>query len=163
MDKKILLGLTVASVVTLLSGMALAAPIRANENNKYSPLVQGLVDKFGLNKNEVDTVITTVRGQQMQKRQAEIDTKLSQAVNDKKLTQAQKDELVKLQTEWRDTRPDNWASMSNEERKTYMDTHQDAMHAWATKNNVDIESILGFGGRGGFDRGNGEGRGMMRD
>lgn len=154
----IISAITVASIVSI-GGYYLTNTVKAaSSTEKYSPIVQALVDKFGLKQDEVDKVITATRQTQQERRTAEISQKLSQAVKDGKLTQSQADELNKILADTRPTKPQNWSTMPREEKEKWMDEHKDAVHTWAEKNNVDISSIIGFKGKGmGLERGMGNG------
>lgn len=146
-----------AIAITATIGGVLLQPAMAQSEPKATSLIQMLTDRFGLNKTEVDQVVTQYRSARMAQRQTEINAKLAQAVNDKKLTQSQADELKQLQQKWRNEKTTNWTELTREERQKLQESHRDEMHNWATKNNIDLQSILGFEGNR-----NGNGRGMGR-
>jgi len=157
--------------------------VLAQYQGKYPPIVQKLVDKFGLNTTEVDKVMEEVqaeRGTRMQEmqatRHAEIEAKLTQAVQDGKLTEDQKTQILAklaemepVQNRAGDTA--GWFDLSAEERQTKMDEMRNSMEqrradleAWVDSLGVDLDGILGYdvfggrggpGGRGGFGDGQG--------
>ncbi|KKS30626.1 hypothetical protein A2380_00090 [candidate division WWE3 bacterium RIFOXYB1_FULL_43_24] len=157
--------------------------VLAQYRGKYPPIVQKLVDKFGLNTTEVDKVMEEVqaeRGTRMQEmqatRHAEIETKLTQAVQDGKLTEDQKTQILTKIAEMepvqnRAAETEGWFNLSAEERQAKMDEMRDAreqrraeLQAWEDSLGVDLDEILGYdifggygghGGRGGFGGGQG--------
>jgi hypothetical protein len=119
-----------------------------------STLLDKIIEKFGLNKTEVEQVVNEYRGERRQQMQAQYEQRLNQAVTDGKITAEQKQLIMnkhnELQSQW---------DSENQQRQQ----HHEEMEAWAEENNIDL-SALGFGmgrnGRGGMMKG--EGMGMVR-
>jgi hypothetical protein len=121
-----------------------------------STLIDKIIEKFNLNKTEVEQVITDYRTERRNQMQAQYEQRLNQAVTDGKITEEQK----KLILEKHNQLQSQWES-DNQQRQQ----HHEDMQAWAEQNNIDL-SYLGFGmgmgrgGRGGIMKG--EGMGMVR-
>lgn len=170
--KILLITLLITAIgVGLFTTTRVLAQNTTDNQNPMSSLVQKIVDKFGLNKDEVQAVFDqdrTERQAEMEKnrakREAEMETKfkteLDQDVKDGKITQAQADLILAKREELKTKRQSemqNTQNMTEEERKanmetkkTEMDTERKALEEWAKTNNIDMKYLMmGFGGRGG--------------
>lgn len=158
MNKKVLilpiavLSLGLVGILSMKSAQAQTAP------NKDS-LIQRIVSKFNLNQTEVDKVIADFHSEQEARRLAEIEARLTEAVNSKKITQEQKDKILAKIKEWQ-SKKDDWSKLSPEDRRAKMEAHRDEMKAFAKIIGVDFHKIIGFGefGKGGMG-----GRRMMEN
>lgn len=83
--------------------------------------------------------------------------RLTQEVKDGKLTEAQKRLLIakhnELQAKREADRPENWQSLTREERKTKMEAERQALEAWAKANGIDSKYFFNCFGYKGFGRG----------
>lgn len=116
-------------------------------NTTPSTLLDKIIEKFGLNRTEVEQVVTDYRTERRNQMQTQYEQRLNQAVADGKITEEQK----KLILEKHNQLQSQWDAESNERQQ-----HREEMQAWAKENNLDL-SYLGMGmGRGG------RGMGMVR-
>lgn len=131
-----------------------------DKNNPMSSLVSAIATKFNLNSAEVQTVVDDVmkaeRTGHMAEMQANQATRLTQAVTDGKITQVQANLITAKVAEMKASMEANRTANQNlteEERKTKMQAEQASLKAWATANNIPMNFLSQFGGRGhgGFD------------
>lgn len=143
--KKQILTATVLSVL-LVSTIANANKSQAfmgffEDNN--SNLVDSLVSKFNLKKDDVVTFFNQRREQNQSERLNQMQTKLDQLVANNKLTSTQKNEWLSLikkhQQQLRDVNVQN-----REEMQKLRESHRQEMQNFAQKNNLDL-SLLQMG------------------
>lgn len=143
MNKKLLA--TVLILGTIISaGYFGAGAILADDQNPQNTIVARLAQKFNLNESDVEAVFESVRDErqaEMKKRQEE---KLSDAVDDGVITEAQKNAiLVKM-----------------EEHQAQRNQNREEMQNWFEEQGIDqtkLRDYLGMGGRGGRGMGPGPG------
>lgn len=114
--------------------------------SELSPMIQKLVEKFNLNKDDVSKFVTEQKTVNQQERQKEFEDKLAQLVKDKKLTESQKTALVAKHNEMKANRQ-NIKDTTREERQTKMKAEREAYEAWAKSQGIDL-SLLKPMGRG---------------
>ena len=141
MNIKNLLFLAIVLGVIGLGTFLAVKTVKAEDNKNYPPIVQKLVEKFGLKEDEVTGVFDEVRQEHQQKMQAEMESRLDEAVKDGVITAEQKEALVKKQAEWQERQ----RQMMEEKRK------------WVEESGIDFEKLApywggcgrrGFGGKG---------------
>ena len=108
-------------------------------------------DKFHLNKADVQSVFDQHRATQLQNRQQKIDDRLTQAVKDGKITDAQKTLIENKLKELAANRQAEFAklkSMTPEERKEERQKQKQALDDWAKQNGINPQYLFpGFGMR----------------
>ena len=148
------LSIGAASVGTM--GLAHAATSSSTSTNPQQGLIDKLVSKFNLNKDDVQKVFDQDRSNREATRQQEIQDKIAALVKDGKLTQDQADKLIakgkELQTQ-REANRDAMMNKTDAERKTAMDAQRDSFKKWLSDNGIAEEYgrlIMGHGhgGRG---------------
>jgi len=139
--------LVLAITAVVIGGAAWAGSTRAlaATTGKYPPVVQKLIDKFGLKETEVQTVIEEARTEQQTTMQTRMEERLTDAVGNGKITEAQKTAILA-----------KWKEISAKR-----ETERQELSDWAKQNG--LESDYGFGWFGGHGRGmhGGWGMGMM--
>lgn len=144
------------------AGLIMVPKASAAETNNYPPLVQTIMEKLGLKESEVAPIVEQYRNERQSERLESRKTWISGLVSQGKLTQEQADKYLAKVQEWQNTaKPENWYSMTQQERRDYMESHREEMQQWFKDNGID-ESLMRFGmmeGRG--VKGHG-GMGMMR-
>jgi len=104
---------------------------------------QELANKLGVDKDKVATAMDEIRGERQQARQAEVSSKLDEAVKDGVITSEQKQKILDKQAELREQRGQK----------------RDEMQQWFSDNGIDSDKVheyIGFGG--GMGRGQRGGR-----
>ena len=146
---------------TVVGGGLFAVSANAATNTGDDTLATKIATKFNLNKDEVQTVVTEFRTEKQAEHQAErkirVEERLTQAVKDGKLTEAQKTKIIEYMAS-QESFFESLKDKTDEERKTAMETHKAEVQKWATDNGIDAQYLMpgGPGHRGG------PGGGMMR-
>ncbi len=162
MNKKILLTVATISIlgIGLLSSTAILAENTADHPNPMAALVEKIADKFGLNQEDVQVIFDeyqTERRAEMEKnrekRQAEMEARfeeqLSQAIEEGKITEEQKQLIIAKREELEANRQTGMKEMTDEERKTAREEERQELESWAEEKGIDLEYLMvGFGMRG---------------
>jgi len=148
-----------ASAVTIAGAtlFSTASAYAQNNSGQYPPLVTKLAQKFGLNEAEVKAVFDEEMNSRHTQMQVKIQEKLTQAVADGKITEAQKTAIIAKHTEMQANREANrieWQSMTPEQRREAMEELKQEMKTWAEQNGINLSYLPGwnkgpFGGRRG--------------
>lgn len=112
-------------------------------------LIQRLVERFNLNRGEVEEVFEQHREERQNEQRAQREERLNQAVASGKITEDQKNALIAKINEWRAER-ENIRNLS-EERHEKMREHHEEMRQWMEGN--DVERGLFGGGQTAFIKG----------
>lgn len=138
-DKKVLLTTAGAILigVTLLSVTAVNA-----QNNGVSDIVEKIAQRFNLNQNDVQKVFDELHQEKHAEMQAKIDERLSQAVEDKKITDAQKQAILEKFGQLKN-KPDfeKLKNMSDEQRRQEMENKKTELENWAKENGLTLETL----------------------
>ena len=162
MNKKAIvtaIAVTVIGAGTLTASSAFAQT-QTPDQDPMNSLVQKISDKFGLNKEEVQAVFDESHRERHAGMQADFEAQLSQNVTDGKITEAQKQLILKKRQEMeadRQSNKDVFKDLSRDERKAKMNEKKADLDAWATENGIDSMYLMprgggghGMGGRGDF-------------
>lgn len=129
----------------------------ADENNRNT-IIQKIVERFGLNQEEVEQVFEEHKQEKQAERQAEKEEALSQAVTDGKITEEQK-QLILQKMEENKGFKSSLKDLSQDEKRQKVQEHREEMKAWAEENGIDMKEIMpnkgGKKGMRGMNRGNG--------
>lgn len=114
-------------------------------------IIDQLVERFSLNRDEVQTVFNENHANQIANRQQIMQDRLGQAVADNQLTQTQSDQISTKLSEI-NTLDDSLKDKTFEERRAAMQTKMDELRQWAEENNIPPQylSIGMRGPHGGF-------------
>ncbi len=134
-------------VVLLGAGVLGLATVKRVQAQTTSPtIVQRITQRFGLNEGDVKGVFDEQRQEQFQEKQKFEEQRLTQAVSDGAITEAQKQALL-----------DKWTEIQGQEQKI-----RDDYQKWLEDQGIDVTKLApyaGFGHHGGF--GGGGMMGMM--
>jgi hypothetical protein len=153
MKKKLLL----ATASILSAGLIIASttPIAAEEPATHQEsLIQRLAQKFNVKESDVKAVFDEERAARRAEHHQQVESKLTEAVSDGKLTEAQKQLILtkhaELQREM-EQQQTAWQAKTPAERRTLMAERREALEQWAQQNNIDLEYFRGpsmMGNRG---------------
>jgi len=153
--------------VLVLTGAILASAVvygavnvYAQEISDYPLIIQRLVERFNLDPAQVQEVFTGVREERMIMRQANFGERLTQAVEEGKISEEQKQAILEKKAEMRE-KHEELKGLSPEERRQAMEQFREEMKVWADGNGITPELLFGLrigimrGGciRGGFHGG----------
>lgn len=147
-SKKILIPV-IALVITGGTVFAAYGVNAQTPTDRINGLAETIAQKFGLDKSKVQTVVDEFHTSKMKERQAEMqkkwEDKLTQEVKDGKITDAQKQAILKKLDELRSKyNPDTISNMTVEERRKAMEAKQTELKSWADSQGIN-ESYLIFG------------------
>lgn len=127
------------------------------------PIIQKLVERFGLNEAEVKAVFEEEHAARKAEMKTKAEERLTQLVSEGKLTEAQKTAIIAKHAEMeaqRESMKDSFETMTQEERKATMEKHRVELEAWATEQGIDSKYLMFTmkfkGGHGGPGRQMGE-------
>jgi len=144
-------GAAVVGVTTVNAQTPTPASNAASPTNPITSLVQKIAQKFGLKEADVQAVFNQNRQDHMNQMQTRYESMLDQAIKDGKLTEAQKQLLLAKHKELQSQKQDqteNWGTMTPEQRKEAMLKKHQEFQDWAKQNNIDVQYLFGFGGKG---------------
>jgi hypothetical protein len=122
---------------TLLGGGLITQQVFAQGNGTVSSLVSELAQKFNLKPADVQAVFDEHQQEVRADRQQRYADRLTQAVTDGKLTQAQKDLILAKQLETQEKLTDLRNTQDKNERRSKMQQIQSDLKTWAQTNNID--------------------------
>lgn len=142
---------------------AQAATNGSGPNGFMADIASAIAQKFNLNASDVQSVIDGQmeqhQAQMQEQRQLSFENRLTQAVANEKLTQAQAG-AIKTQKASVQAQIEALKDKTPEERQTAMKSIMETQKQWAKDNNIPQGYMLfGFGGVG-MHKGGGMGRGM---
>ena len=161
MNKRIILPiLAVVAAGTIAVGATTVSAQSADESS-YPSIVTKIAEHFNLNQDEVKAVFDETRGEHQADMEQKMEDRLTASVTAGELTEAQKQAIMQKHEEMqaeREANFDSWKNMTQEERRTAMETRHAEMEAWASEQGIDVSLLLPEGGEG---RGPGGRGGMM--
>jgi polyhydroxyalkanoate synthesis regulator phasin len=134
-----------------LTGIAGIGVASAATIDSKSTLIDKLVDKFDLNKGEVEAVFEEQRAEIETKMQERAEERLSQAVSEGKITEDQKAKILAKLAELKAEREaDHEAvrNMTDEERRAHMEQKHEELKTWAEENGIPVEYLHLHGQKG---------------
>lgn len=159
--------LVVGAVTTMgvagITGMGVASAATNTTNSPsdgMSSLIDKLATKFNLNKDDVQAVFDEDRAAREAEHQQEFEQRLTQAVTDGKITEAQKQKILakveELKTQ-REANRDKFKSMTEDERRAAMKAEMESLKTWADENGISMDYLRTEGGMKVFAGPKGEG------
>ena len=151
MNKKALMSLIAVGVIA--SGLVLNTTLaKADEKSGFSDIVSRIAEKFNLEEEEVQAVFDSVHDEHMQEMKAKFEDRLSNLVDEGKLTEEQKQALIAKHQEMELNLPKPGEEAS-EDLHAQMKARHEEFRAWAEEEGIDLSLIgpMGFkigGGKG---------------
>jgi hypothetical protein len=154
LKRTLIIGAGVASVgVAGLTGVATTSALTASDNSTGTSLIDKLVTKFNLNKDEVEAVFQAERAEHKAEMKAERSEALKMALNNGKLTQAQYDYILNAHVEI-DALIEAAGSRDeqSDEEKAAIKEKFEALRGWFKEQDLNLRDLgIGRGhGGGGF-------------
>jgi hypothetical protein len=129
--------------------------VEPTSQTEFPPLIQKIMGKFGLNKDEVTTVMNEYREEHHNQVEARFQERLSSLVADGKLTNEQKTQLEAKHEEM-EANHEELRNISGPEKREAMVAYHEEIQTWAEAKGIDIDQIMPMGGglgKGGMHRG----------
>ena len=151
-----------ASVLALLSLVAYGTT-RAYAGSQwggYPPIIEKLVERFGLNEEDVKAVFDETREEHKAQMQSRLEERLDEAVASGDITADQKQLILAKHEELkaeREANKESFQDMIPEQRREVKEAKKAELESWAEQNGIDLQDF--FGGRG-FGKGHGFGKGL---
>lgn len=115
--------------------------------NPIQSLVAKIAQKFNLNEAEVQAVFDEHRQEMHTTMRDKLEDRLSQAVTEGKLTEAQKQailgKLAELESQ-KDELRDEFMNATPEERKEKMQSKRAELEAWAREQGIDVSVLMQY-------------------
>ncbi|OGK17494.1 hypothetical protein A2774_05620 [Candidatus Roizmanbacteria bacterium RIFCSPHIGHO2_01_FULL_39_12c] len=145
MKKKILIALAILGIV-LFAGFS----VNAQSQSFHDDLIKKIAERFNLKEGDVTAVFEEYRGEHQAQMQAKLEENLTQAVKDEKITEAQKQAILKKHEEMKNNHPnfEEFKNLTAEERQQKMQEKRSEMEAWAQENGLSLDTlhkVMGFG------------------
>lgn len=139
-------------------GMAVASSsfVSAQDSSGPNSLITAIAQKFNLNQADVQAVFDEQRTKHHEQMKASLEQKLTQAVTDGKITEAQKQAILTKLSELHENKPnfEEFKNLTSEQRKAKMEEKKTEMETWATQNGLTLDKLheiiggpFGFGKR----------------
>ncbi len=147
--------LIVSLVVIVVLGTVILGTTKAfaqSPTNWHASIIEKLVQKFGLKQADVQAVFDESMKDRQAQMQTRIEDRLTQAVKDGKLTEAQKQLILTKQQELktkREAERQNLQNMTPQLRRDAFAAQKQEIESWAKQNNIDLNYFFG-GFRGGM-------------
>lgn len=157
MHKKTVSFLTAAVIAGTILTVPSAAYAATTTQNPFSSFIQSLAQKLGITQDKVQSAVDTLRTERQKEMQKLYEEKLTQAVKEGKLTEAQKKLLLEKHASLKNQFDADWKKRQDQRNQ---------LQDWLEKNNIDPQYLFGGYGRMGGGKGQGMqkefgGRGMM--
>lgn len=155
-SKKILLPVIAAA----FAGVTVLGVPNVNAQTTSAPfanMVDAISQKFGLDRTKVQAVVEEVHKKNQVERTAmmkqKMETKLTQDVKDGKITEAQKQAIIKKLAEVHaSVVPGSMKDKTPEQRKQEMEAKRSEMSNWAKSQGIDPDYLLKIFGRSGMHK-----------
>ena len=144
----------VLAVAIIAAGLMSTNLVSAQDATGANSLVAAIAQKFNLNQTDVQAVFDEQRSKHQAEMKAQMETKLTQAVADGKITEAQKQAILAHHTQAKENRPDKaeFKNLTEEQRKAKMDQKKTEMDSFLSQNGLTretLQEIMGHKGMGG--------------
>ena len=154
----------VALAILLGAGAYGVNNIYAADDEQRSSLVDKLVEKFNLNKEDVEAVFKENREERKQEMEDRYNSMLDEAIENGEITEDQKNLILEKRAELEKEREANREKMKDnngekpsdeemEAMKEERDAERKALESWAEEKGIDVKYLMGMdghGGKGGF-------------
>ena len=137
-------GMLAAGIVTTVAAGSIVGTsvASAHSGNGSGNVIDKLVERFSLNRDDVQAVFEEVRDEHQADMQAQRDEQLSELVQNGTLTQTQADALKAKQQEMHEYRNElRDQNLSREQLRTQLQEQRESFRAWADEQGIDLQAI----------------------
>ncbi len=135
-------------VILPLAGFVLGSALFIGVNTAYAQrsdgsLVSKIADRFNVSEQEVQEVFEEHKAEKLEERKEMVSKKLQAKVDDRTITQEQKDALeVKLEEMHEQKRALKDQDLDKEEMKEQLQAIRGEFEAWAEENDISLQDVL---------------------
>lgn len=140
------------ALVAILGAVAVGTVTVSAQTPMYGNLVSQIAQRFNLKESDVQDVVNQIRSTQMAQAKTNWENKLTQAVTDGKITDAQKQLIIAKSDEVK-TQMAALKGLSVADKRAKMKQIFTDLEGWAKTNNINLKQIGLFGVRPGFGMG----------
>lgn len=152
MNKKIM-------IPVLVAASAVAITIGATQASAYffegrSDMTKTLAQKLGVSEDKVKEAFDSMHKEQEATHKKDLESRLSQAVADGKINDAQKKAILeRFDAMHEKMDPEKFKNLTDAQRKAEFEKRKSEQEAWAKENGLDqstLRELMGFGKKGGM-------------
>lgn len=137
--------------ILAIGGSVFAVTTVQAEDTRNTSLIQKISQRFGLSERDVTQVFEQNRQERQKEMSQRFEERLTQAVTDGKLTEAQKQLIMTKHSEIQKQRDTNFETMKNktpQERRAAMESLHTELEAWAKDNGISLSEFFPMMGKG---------------
>src|SRR3989344_4239859 len=125
------------------TAVATSSFVSAQDTTGPDSLVAAIAAKFNLNQSDVQSVFDEQREKHHSQMKVNLEQKLSQAVTDAKITEAQKQAILTKLSGIHENKPnfEEFKNLTEEQRKAKMEEKKTEMETWATQNGLTLDKL----------------------
>ena len=150
----------VLALAIIGAGLMSTNIVSAQTGTGANSLITAIAQKFNLNENDVKAVFEDQRSKRAANLTQKIEDRVTQAVKDGKITEAQKTAILAKLEEMKNNHPDpsTFKNLTPDQKKTQMAQKKAEMDAWLNQNGISQQTFrqligfrgMGFGMKGGW-------------
>jgi len=164
-NKKVIIAALTLGAFIAVGAYGVNNVLASDNGNQFNlNIIKKLSERFSLDEDEVKAVFNENRDENKQRVQQQFEERINQSVADGKITEEQKQAIIKkkeeLQSQGNKMR-DELKNLSADERKLKREKNREDMEKWAEENSIDLKEIKGFNIGRGFE-GRHPNKGMMK-
>lgn len=146
------------ALAIIATAVATSSMVSAQDTTGSNSIVSAIAAKFNLNQADVQAVFDEEHSKREAEMKAQMETKLTQAVADGKITEAQKQAILTHFTQMKEERLNfgEFKNLTAEQRQAKMEEKKKDMESFLSQNGLTHETLQeimggskGFGGMGG--------------
>lgn len=141
----------VALSILVIGGSIVAVSTVQAEDTIHTTLIQKIAQRFGLNENDVSQVFEQNRQERQKEMSQRFEQRLTQAVADGNITEAQKQLILAKHKEIQTQRDANFEAMKDktpEEKRAAMESLHTELETWAKDNGITLSEFFPMMGKG---------------
>ncbi len=147
MKKKAVLVASVLLSLFLIAAVVGTGVVLAASNDSYPPIVEKLAEKLNLKEDDVQSAFDEMKEEKQQEMQEKWEERLDEAVEDGKITEDQKEEILEKRT-------------AIQQKQEEMHELKQELKSWADENDIDLREVMGLAYKGGLKGPRGRGSGI---
>lgn len=128
---------TAAITIAVASFFGATSALAQNNNGQHQSLIAELAQKLGIDQSKVQTAFDQIRQDRQSQVSQRYEDMLSQAVQNGKITDSQKQLILEKHKEFLDKRQTNWQNLTPQQRRDELKRERQDITDWAKQNNID--------------------------